>query len=162
MRVFHVCPSAKIAVPRAPSGRIQPRYMPGVLNGMAEDKMPVVTVIEGTPVTANDPDLARRLNAVMVQTLGQPNVPAFEQTGMGAEDFAEYVTREQGVKGYYFAVGGTPLATIQAARAGGAPVPSHHSPLFKIAPEPAIVTGTIAMTAAALDLLKPGATATGN
>ena len=134
----------------------------GVMNGMAEDKMPVVTVIEGTPVTANNPELARRLNAVMVQTLGQQNVPAFEQTGMGAEDFAEFVTQDSGVKGYYFAVGGTPAAAIQAARAGGPPVPSHHSPLFKIAPEPAIVTGTIAMTAAALDLLKPGATATGN
>ena len=129
---------------------------------MAEDKMPVVTVIEGTPVTANNPALARRLNAVMVQTLGAQNVPAFEQTGMGAEDFAEFVAPDTGVKGYYFAVGGTPIAAIQAAQAGGPPVPSHHSPLFKIAPEPAIVTGTIAMTAATLDLLKPGAPATGN
>ena len=134
----------------------------GVLNGMPEDKMPVVTVIEGTPVTANDPALARRLNAVMVQTLGAENVPVFEQTGMGAEDFAEFVAPDTGVKGYYFAVGGTPMAAFEAARAGGPPVPSHHSPLFKIAPEPAIVTGTIAMTAAALDLLKPGAAATGN
>lgn len=133
----------------------------GVMNGMAEDKMPVVTVIEGTPVTANDPALARRLNAVMTQTLGAENVPGFEQTGMGAEDFAEFVAADTGVKGYYFAVGGTPQATIAAARAGGPPVASHHSPQFKIAPEPAIVTGTIAMTAAVLDLLKPGAAATG-
>lgn len=133
----------------------------GVLNGMPEDKMPVVTVIEGTPVTKNDPALARRLNAVMVQTLGAANVPAFEQTGMGAEDFAEFVAPDTGVKGYYFAVGGTPQAAFDAEAAGGPPVPSHHSPLFKIAPEPAIVTGTIAMTAVVLDLLKPGASATG-
>ena len=45
-------------------------------------------------------------------------------------------------------------------KTGGPPVASHHSALFKIAPEEAVVTGTIAMTAAALDLLKPGATAT--
>lgn len=133
----------------------------GVMNGMAEDKMPVVNVIEGTPVTANDPALARRLNAVMAQTLGAANVPVFEQTGMGAEDFAEFVKPDTGVKGYYFSVGGTPQAAIDAAAAGGPPVPSHHSPLFKIAPEPAIVTGTIAMTAAVLDLLKPGAGAAG-
>jgi hippurate hydrolase len=41
------------------------------------------------------------------------------------------------------------------ARNGGPAIPSHHSPLFRIEPEPAIVTGTIAMTAAALDLLGP-------
>jgi hippurate hydrolase len=33
-------------------------------------------------------------------------------------------------------------------------VPSHHSPLFKIEAEPAIVTGATAMTAAVLDLMK--------
>ena len=128
----------------------------GELNGMPADRMPVVTVTEGTPVTKNDPALARRLNAVMVETLGAPNVPEFHQSGMGAEDFAEFVTDDSGVKGYYFAVGGTPKAAFDAAKNGGPAVPSHHSPLFKIAPEPAIVTGTIAMTAAVLDLTKPG------
>ena len=48
------------------------------------------------------------------------------------------------------------MAAIDAARNGGPPVPSHHSPLFKIAPEPAIVTGAVAMTAAVLDLLPVG------
>ena len=91
----------------------------------------------------------------MAATLGPKNVVPFEQTGMGAEDFAYLVQPDSKVKGYYFAVGGTPMADIVAARNGGAPVPSHHSPLFKVAPEPSIVTGTIAMTAAVLDLLGP-------
>ena len=129
----------------------------GELNGMPADKMPVVTVVEGTPTTINDAALARRLNGVMAQTLGAANVVPFEQKGMGAEDFAYLIQPDTGVKGYYFAVGGTPQAVIDAAARGGPPVPSHHSPLFKIAPEPAIVTGTIAMTAALLDLMKPGA-----
>ena len=129
----------------------------GELNGMPADKMPVVTVVEGTPTTINDAALARRLNGVMAQTLGAANVVPFEQKGMGAEDFAYLIQPDLGVKGYYFAVGGTPQAVIDAAAKGGPPVPSHHSPLFKIAPEPAIVTGTIAMTAALLDLMKPGA-----
>lgn len=129
----------------------------GVMNGMAKDKMPVVTVVEGTPTTINDTPLARRLNAVMVETLGADSVVPFEQMGMGAEDFAYFVQPDTGVKGYYFAVGGTPKATLDAARNGGPPVASHHSPLFKITPEPVVVTGATAMTAAALELLKPGA-----
>lgn len=129
----------------------------GELNGMPADKMPVVKVVEGTPTTINDAALARRLNATMVQTLGAANIVPFEQKGMGAEDFAYLVQPDAGVKGYYFAVGGTPQAAIDAAANGGPPIPSHHSPLFKVAPEPAIVTGTIAMTAALLDLMKPGA-----
>lgn len=129
----------------------------GVMNGMPKDKMPKVTVIEGTPTTINNAPLARRLNAVMVNTLGTANVVPFEQMGMGAEDFAYFVQPDTGVKGYYFAVGGTPRAALDAARNGGPAVASHHSPLFKITPEPVVVTGATAMTAAALELLKPGA-----
>ncbi len=130
----------------------------GTLNGMPADKMPVVRVSEGTPTTINDAALARRLNTVMATTLGATNVVPFEQGGMGAEDFAYLVETGTKVRGYYFAVGGTPAAEVAAARNGGPPVPTHHSPLFRIAPEPAIVTGTIAMTAAVLDLLGPQAT----
>lgn len=132
-------------------------YGVGVLNGMPKDKMPVVTVIEGTPTTINDAPLARRLNAVMADTLGAKNVTPFEQSGMGAEDFAYLVQPDMKVKGYYFAVGGTKPADIAAAARGGPAVPSHHSPEFRIEPEPATVTGATAMTAAVLDLLKPGA-----
>jgi hippurate hydrolase len=132
----------------------------GALNGMPADKMPVVTVSEGTPTTINDTPLAKRLNAVMVDTLGADNVVPFEQMGMGAEDFAYYVQPDTGVKGYFFAVGGTPRAAFEAEKNGGPAVPSHHSPLFKITPEPVVVTGATAMTAAVLDLLKPGATPT--
>jgi hippurate hydrolase len=82
-------------------------------------------------------------------------VRPFVQTGMGAEDFAAFVQPDTGVKGYYFDVGGTPQAAFDAAKAGGPPVPSHHSPLFKVSPEPVIVTATVAVTAAVLDLLKP-------
>ncbi|MEO6433066.1 MAG: amidohydrolase [Sphingomicrobium sp.] len=129
----------------------------GVMNGMATDKMPVVRHTEGTGVTYNDPALARRLNAVLANSLGANRQVPTVQTDMGAEDFAEFVTPDSGVKGYYFMVGGTPQAAFDAERAGGPPVPSHHSNLFKITPEPAITTGTIAMTAAVLDLLGPQA-----
>lgn len=125
-------------------------------HGVSEDKMPEVKVSEGTPTTVNDPVLAKRLNGVMAHALGPAAVVPFQQTTMSAEDFAYFVQPELGVPGYYFNVGGTPLATFAAARSGGAPIPSHHSPLFKIDPEPSVTTGTIAMVAAVLDLLKSG------
>lgn len=131
----------------------------GELNGMPADKLPVVTVVQGTPTTINDGDLARRLNKVMAATLGADKVIPFQQKGMGAEDFAAFVAPEHGVKGYYFGVGGTPQAAFDAAANGGPPVPSHHSPLFKVDPQAVVTTGAIAMTAAVLDLLKPGAPA---
>ncbi|KTT68868.1 amidohydrolase [Sphingomonas endophytica] len=131
----------------------------GELNGMPADRMPVVTVIEGTPTTINDAALARRLNGVMATTLGADKVIPFQQKGMGAEDFAAFIEPKYGVKGYYFAVGGTQQAAFDAAARGGPPVPSHHSPLFKVDPRAVVTTGATAMTAAVLDLLKPGATA---
>lgn len=126
-------------------------------NGLPEDKLPTVKNPEGTPVTANDTVLAKRMNAVLARELGASAMVPFVQQGMGGEDFAYYIERQHGVPGYFFAVGGTPRADLDAAKAGGPPVPSHHSPLFKIDAEPSVVTGTIATTAAVLDLLKPGA-----
>lgn len=117
------------------------------------DNLPVeVKVVEGTPVTNNDGELARRLNAVMQRELGQDAFIPFEQQSMGAEDFAYFVTEETGVPGYYFAVGGTPQAAFDAAENGGPAVPSHHSPLFKIAPRESVTVGTRAMIAAVMDL----------
>ena len=130
-------------------------------NGVPEDKLPVVKVVEGTPTTINHDDLARRLNAAIVRDLGPQAFEPFVQDGMGAEDFTYFVHPDHGVKGYYFAVGGTPRAAFDAAKTGGPPVGSHHSPLFKIDPEPSIILGTEAMTVAVLDLLKPAASAGG-
>ena len=124
-------------------------------NGMPDDKLPVVKVSEGTPTTINDGQLARRMNATFARDFGASVMVPFEQTGMGAEDFSLFVETRHGVPGYYFSVGGTPQAAFDAAEAGGPAVPSHHSPLFKIAPEPAITLGTEAMVMATLELLKP-------
>lgn len=127
----------------------------GRVNGLPDDKLPEVNVVEGTPTTINDAALARRLNGAIAAALGPDTVIPFQQMGMGAEDFAYFVQPDLKVPGYYFAVGGTPQAAFDAAKAGGPAVASHHSALFKIDPEATIVTGASAMTAAALDLLKP-------
>lgn len=124
----------------------------GKAHGLPDDLPVQVVVSEGTPVTNNDPALARRLNAVMKRDLGEDAFLPFEQKGMGAEDFAYFVTEDLGVPGYYFAVGGTPQEAFDAEAAGGPAVPSHHSPLFKIAPRESVTLGTRAMIAAVLDL----------
>jgi len=124
----------------------------GRAHGLAEDNLPVMEVVEGTGVTYNDPELAERLNAVMVSSFGEEAFVPHEQDGMSAEDFAEFVSEEYGVPGYYFAIGGTPPEALAAAEAGGPPVASHHSPMFKIAPRESVTLGTRAMVAAVLDL----------
>jgi hippurate hydrolase len=123
-------------------------------NGVPEDKLPTVKVNESTPVTVNDGALARRLNAAIGNALGKDVVVPFKQTNMGAEDFAYFVDPKFNIPGYYFAVGGSNPAWIEAAKKGGPQVSGHHSPLFKIDPEPSVRTGIEAMTAAVLDLLK--------
>jgi hippurate hydrolase len=130
-------------------------------NGVAEDKLPEVTVSEGTPTTNNTAAVAQRVKAAWERELAPGTLVPFSQESMGAEDFTYFVQPELGVPGFFFQVGGTPRAAFDAARAGGPPVPSHHSPLFKIDPEPSVRLGTEAMTVAVLDLLKPAAGATG-
>jgi hippurate hydrolase len=128
----------------------------GRMNGLPEDKLPEVKLsTESTPVTINDAALTARMRGVFARNFGEKTLLSPPRTGMGAEDFAYFVQKEHGVPGFYFIVGGTPQATIDAAKAGGPPVPSHHSPLFRIDPEPSVRLGTEAMTMAVLDLLKP-------
>jgi amidohydrolase len=125
----------------------------GMANGLSGDMLPLVKVVESTPTTINDPALARRLNGVLAAQMGAETIVPFEQRNMGAEDFAWFVQPDSGVKGYYFAVGGTKPAWIEAAAQGGPPVAGHHSPLFRIDPEPAVRLGTEAMVRATMELL---------
>lgn len=124
----------------------------GKAHGLPDNLPVTVTRLSGTPTTTNDTALARRLNAVMQRELGAAAFEPFEQKNMGAEDFTYFVSEETGVPGYYFAVGGTTPERIATAKAGGAPIAGHHSPLFKVAPRESVVLGTRAMIAAVLDL----------
>jgi amidohydrolase len=122
--------------------------------GMPEDRLPKVEVsTEGTPPTVNDDELAARIRGAFIRELGTDAVYEKKREGMGAEDFAYFVLTEDDVPGAYFQVGGTPQADLDAAAAGGPAVPSHHSPYFKIDPEPSVTMGVEAMTVAVLELL---------
>jgi hippurate hydrolase len=73
---------------------------------------------------------------------------------MGAEDFPLF-TVDPDIPSVYWAIGGTPAEDFEREAAGGEPVPSHHSPLFKISPEPAVTAGVESTVVALLELLKP-------
>jgi amidohydrolase len=117
-------------------------------HGVPDDKLPEVkpSPTETTPPTLNDTETAARLEAAFVERLGQGYVIPHVREGMGAEDFAYYGAPEHGVKSVFFFVGGTPANELAAAA-------SHHSPLFKIAPEPAVKAGVEAMVVAATTLM---------
>jgi amidohydrolase len=122
--------------------------------GLPEDRLPEVQYgRESTPPTVNHTQLVQRLRGVWQDKLGENFVTAFKSQGMGAEDFPAFTT-DPAIPSVYFAVGGTNMADIIAARTGsGPPIASHHSPLFKIEPEPAVITGTYATVTALLDLM---------
>lgn len=117
--------------------------------GVPEDRLPKVTrsKTETTPPTLNDEPTARRIKEAFVTQFGDQTIVEQPRDGMGAEDFSYFVAPDLNVKGVYFAVGGTPADEVDNA-------PAHHSPLFKIEPEPSITVGVEAMTVAALELLK--------
>jgi hippurate hydrolase len=115
-----------------------------------EDLMPEVirSATETTPPTINDPATAQRIRDAFTASLPEGVLVNPPRDGMGAEDFAYFVARETGVKGVYFNVGGTPADEVKEAA-------SHHSPFFKITPEPAVELGTEAMVLGAMALLQP-------
>lgn len=123
--------------------------------GFPEDKLPeVVEVDTPTPPTLNDISLTQRLKKVWGDKLGKEIFAKEEpRGGMGAEDFP-FFTSDPYIPSVYFSVGGTPKAAFEAAEKGGPAVSGHHSPLFKITPEPAVRTGVEATVIALLDLLK--------
>jgi hippurate hydrolase len=116
--------------------------------GVPEDKLPdvIASETETTPPTRNDEATAAQIQSALRAHFGDERVPVHRRDGMGAEDFAFYGAPEHGVKAVFLFVGGTPAAELPS-------VAAHHSPLFKVAPEPAVTTGIEAMVVGALTLM---------
>ena len=120
--------------------------------GLPEEKHPLVKVKdEFTPAAYNNPKLVSRINGVFADWFGKDILIERKPT-MGGEDFGRYGRTEHKIPIYMFRLGGVSPASLKAARAQGQPLPSLHS--AKFAPDPACIPfGTIAMTAAVLELL---------
>jgi len=113
----------------------------GRVAGLPEDKLPEVIISnESVPPVVNDGALVRRLRASWIESMGDAAVVDIPTKGMGAEDFP-FFTMDPEISSVYWAIGGTPQEAFDVEAAGGEAVPSHHSPLFKISPEPSVTKG---------------------
>ncbi|MCH7536259.1 MAG: amidohydrolase [Proteobacteria bacterium] len=125
----------------------------GRVAGLAEDMLPEVIVSkESVPPTINNAALARRLKQAWAAKLGDDAVVDIPTKGMGAEDFP-FFTVDPDITSVYWAIGGTPQEDFDREAAGGDPVASHHSPLFKISPEPSVTAGVESTVVALLELM---------
>jgi len=126
----------------------------GRVAGLPEDKLPEVIVSnESVPPTTNNAELARRLKTAWSDAMGDDAVVDIPTKGMGAEDFPLF-TDDPAIPSVYWAIGGTPQEDFDTEKAGGPPVPSHHSPLFKVSPEPAVKAGVESTVVALLSLMQ--------
>jgi hippurate hydrolase len=105
----------------------------------------VTRLDRNTPPLENNRETAEFLKAELIEKMGPDAIIEAARSGMGAEDFAEFIAPEHNIQGVYMAVGGTPVDQLDG-------VASHHSPFFKVTPEPAITAGTEAMTLSAMSL----------
>jgi hippurate hydrolase len=121
--------------------------------GLPEDLLPeVIVTSESTPPVVNDMQLGGRIRAAWIEKFGADAVTAITGPGMVGEDFSRFMVAPT-KSAIYWSVGGTPAEDFARAAAGGAPVPSHHSPLFKIDPGPSIRTGVESTVVALLALM---------
>jgi hippurate hydrolase len=121
--------------------------------GLPEDKLPEVIISEeSVPPTINDPVLTRRLKNAWVGAMGASTVVDNPVKGMGAEDFP-YFSVDPAITSVYWQVGGTPAEDFKREAAGGEPVASHHSPLFKVAPESSVRVGVESTVVALMELM---------
>lgn len=120
--------------------------------GVPADRMPVVTLGEGTPATINDPALAARLRAAAIPALGKERVLDAVAV-MGSEDVGLF-TLDGKIPGAMYWLGAADPQKLAESEKTGVPLPSLHSALFAPVYAPAITTGVTAMAAMALDLLK--------
>lgn len=123
-----------------------------VAAGIPDDRMPLVEVKdEFTPVAYNDPALTTRLAAVFSDVLGADKVIESSPV-MGGEDFGRYGQVEPKIPSMIFWLGAVNRETYAASQAGGAPLPSLHSPSFAPEYAPTIRTGVRVMSAAVREL----------
>jgi hippurate hydrolase len=129
-------------------------------NGLAEaygipaDRMPIVTVTYGAPVTINDPALAERVRAAAsaVNVLGKERVLEARAI-MGSEDVGLF-SLDGKIPAVMYWLGAADEGKLVESRKTGVPLPGLHSALFAPVYAPAITTGVTAMSGVALDLLK--------
>jgi hippurate hydrolase len=116
----------------------------------AAPRVPSIDRYESYDAVYNDPALAQRLQAVLVNALGRDNALTREPI-TPSEDFSVFVA--QGIPGFYLRLGGADPQEFAAAQASGTHLPSNHSPLFAPDVDPALHTAIAAEVAMLRELL---------
>lgn len=125
-----------------------------IASGLPDNLMPEVTVLEpNTRATWNSPEFTEEAVAALREKMGADEV-VFTPSVMGGEDFGEFRRADEDhIKSVIFWVGGSPAEKIAAAKAGGPPLPSLHSPLWAPEADKVIGSGAQALTFTALRLM---------
>ena len=122
--------------------------------GVPAERAPVIEVAnDSVPATINNPELTRRVAAVLERALGKENVLPRDPV-MASEDFSLYALQDPKPPICMFNLGAADPAKFQEARGKGMRLPGPHSSEFAPVPEPTIRTGVKAMTSSVLELLK--------
>lgn len=127
-------------------------------NGLAEaygipaERMPIVTVTYGAPVTINDAALAERVRADAAAVLGKEHVLEAHAI-MGSEDVGLF-SLDGKIPAVMYWLGAADEDKLAESRKTGVPLPGLHSALFYPVYAPAITAGVTAMSAVALESLK--------
>jgi hippurate hydrolase len=122
--------------------------------GIAEDRMPVVTIREAefTPATVNTEALTQSTAALFTSHFGAARVQRTPPV-MGGEDFSRYHLADPRIESLIFWVGGVPQARWDAVNGDVARLPSLHSPFWAPDAEAVISTATEAMVVAAMGVV---------
>jgi amidohydrolase len=122
--------------------------------GLPAELAPVVEVKASHPANYNNPALTERVAAALQWALGEENVVRAKPV-MVSEDFGSWGLGGE-IPTCMFWLGAADPELLEAARAAGSSMPSHHSPFFAPLPERTLRTGVKALTSAVLDLLATG------
>ncbi len=125
-----------------------------IASGLPDDLMPQIQVKEPhTRATWNTPEFAEEAVADLKGKMGADNV-VITPSAMGGEDFGEFRRADEAhIKSVIFWVGGADPAKLAAAKAGGPPMPSLHSPFWAPQADKVIASGAQALTLTALRLM---------
>ncbi|MEO8307664.1 MAG: amidohydrolase [Pseudomonadota bacterium] len=123
--------------------------------GLPPEKAPIVSVDENesVPATYNEPTQSRRIEAVLIKTLGKNNVIEVPPI-TPSEDVGIFGLPGHQIPLTYYLLGAANPEAYAAAAATGKSLPGPHNSKFLPDPEPTIATGVKSMTAVASALLQ--------
>ncbi|HWE46841.1 MAG TPA: amidohydrolase [Caulobacteraceae bacterium] len=141
---------------RSYDAKVRARMLDGVRRvaaaeaAMSGAPAPDVTIVDGGKSVVNDKALTERTAPVFKAAFGDKAVE-LEYPNTASEDYSEFILA--GVPSVFFGIGVYSPERVAAAKAGGPPLPSNHSPEFAPVPEPTIRTGVEAMSLAVMNVL---------